>query len=82
MGDGPELEHFGDAQRMIGHRDRAEHTYSRAIELLNAIGSIDTPYAIANLALVLMESGRWPEASEHMQDAVLGLNERERRRRD
>ena len=71
MGDGPELEHFGDAQRMIGHRDRAEHTYSRAIELLNAIGSIDTPYAIANLALVLMESGRWPEASEHMQDAVL-----------
>ena len=61
---------LGDAERLLGDLNLAEMSYREAAAQLHATRSIDAPYSDANLGIVLMELGRFAEASQAFEKAI------------
>lgn len=60
---------LGDMHRRQGEVEAAEQQYRLAAESYDAIGSDDRVYPTINLALLLTESGRYPEARDLARSA-------------
>ena len=68
----------GEAQLLLGDRDRAMAFFVETAAAGTVTGSYDTVvHSNAELAVLAMDSGRWAAAEEHLQVAV-GLVEQRR----
>jgi len=69
-GEGMSLNALGEIQRHQGDLKRAESTYRAAQDRLQAIGSPDVAYPRVNLALVLLDRGRYREARRRLEEGL------------
>ena len=65
---------IGDAERAAKNFSKAEAAHVEATGILKQIGSFDSVYGGANLALIQMEQGRWEAAHATMDKAVVAAD--------
>ena len=69
-GEGITLNALGEVLRYQGDMKRAEATYRSSLKRLKAIGSPDESYPRLNLALLLIDRGRYREARRRLEESL------------